>query len=305
MSQLGRLNLLTPERIRDATAENVKIGQTISLNLPLDFPQPPIFGRKRAEHQIQSIGPGAFDDNLAFNTQSSSQWDGFRHFADPKSGCFYNGITAQEILPEDTDAEGSKDGEEAVPSRKLGIDAWAKKGIVGRGVLLDVAAWAEKQGRAFDPFTAHNISAVDLQACADAENITFETGDILLIRTGWTHAYRALSLPERATRATLPLDQHFYAGLEPSDAMKDFLHDNYFAAAASDNPSLETWPVDFATSLHASMLPLWGMPIGELWDLDALGAICEKEGRWTFLLVSVPLAAEGGVAAPPNAVAMF
>jgi hypothetical protein len=36
------------------------------------------------------------DDRLSFNTQTSSQWDGFRHwaFAD---GRFYNGVTQDEI----------------------------------------------------------------------------------------------------------------------------------------------------------------------------------------------------------------
>ncbi|KAF2678736.1 hypothetical protein K458DRAFT_480699 [Lentithecium fluviatile CBS 122367] len=308
--ELGRLNLLTPSRRRKATQENVLTGRTVSLNLPLNIPHPPLFGRKPFEHQITSLGPGAFDDSVGYNTQSSSQWDGFRHFADPKSGYFYNGATSQEILPDpddtDAEAEGSKDGGELTVSRTLGTDAWAKHGIVGRGVLLDVYAWAEEQGRPFDPFTAYNISVLDLQACAKAYSINFQTGDILLIRTGWTQTYLSLSSTHRVTRAQLPLDQHAYAGLSASPEMKDFLYDNYFAAAASDNPSLETWPVrDVEGSLHASMLSLWGMPIGKFWDLDGLSEHCRGVGRWTFLITSCPSNVEGGVASLPNALAMF
>jgi hypothetical protein len=50
---------------------------------------------------------------------------------------------------------------------------------------------------------------------------------------------------------------------------------------------------------------MWGMPIGEMWDLEALAAECEKQQRWTFFLTSAPLNVTGGVASPPNALAIF
>lgn len=101
------------------------------------------------------------------------------------------------------------------------------------------------------------------------------------------------------------MDQH-YTGLEPSEEMKDFLHDTYLAAAATDSANFELWPpASFETSLHASMLPLWGMPIGELWDLEELSRTCTELGRWTFLLTSTPINVPGGVGSPPNALAMF
>lgn len=298
--ELGRLNLLTPERIRKATKENVKTGCVISLNLPLSEPSPPFFGRRPIEHKIKSIGTGAFDDETTINTQSSSQWDGFRHFADPKSGCFYNGIVSEEI-------EGDEDLDEggAVRSRRLGIDAWAKHGIVGRGVLLDVCSWAQTH-KPYDPFTEHPITATDVKACAESQGIILETGDIILIRTGWLEKYNTLTTEEREDRSQWDPLKHQYAGLEASEDMKDFLHDSYFAAAASDSPMFESWPPkSFETSLHAAMLPLWGMPIGELWDLEALSLRCRREKRWTFLLTSSPANVPGGVGSPPNALALF
>jgi hypothetical protein len=47
------------------------------------------------------------------------------------------------------------------------------------------------------------------------------------------------------------------------------------------------------------------MPIGELWDLEALAEMCEKEKRWAFFLASAPLNVPGGIATPPNALAVF
>jgi hypothetical protein len=158
--ELGRLTLLTPERRAKATQENVKTGDTISLDLPLNIPNPPFFGRKTFHHQIKKIRKGAFDDKISFNTQSSSQWDGFRHFAHPVYECHYNGVLPEEIMcGVDKDSE---DKDAFAQSRKLGIDAWAKQSIVGRGVLLDIYIWAEQNNKTYDPFTTHAITVADL-----------------------------------------------------------------------------------------------------------------------------------------------
>lgn len=127
--ELGRLNLLTPGRIQKATQEHVKTGYVISLSLALSEPSPPFFGRRPFEHKIKSIGQGVFDDETTSNSHPSSQWDGFRRIADPKSGCFYNGIVPEEIIGEEDLDEGGPER-----SRRLGVDAWARHGIVGRGV---------------------------------------------------------------------------------------------------------------------------------------------------------------------------
>jgi hypothetical protein len=206
----------------------------------------------------------------------------------------------------DVDDDG-EDGEEAPErSRKLGIDAWAKKGIIGRGILLDVYSWAQKSGKAYDPFTNHPITADDLLACAESQGTSFKTGDILLIRTGWLATYNALSTSERSERGTMPLDKHFYTGLDATESMKDLLYDNYFAAAATDNVNFEVWPPEsYESSLHACMLSMWGMPIGELWDFETLAGMCREKGRWEFLVVSKPVNVPGGVGSLPNAVAIF
>ncbi|KAL6704956.1 hypothetical protein ACN47E_007501 [Coniothyrium glycines] len=305
--ELGRLNLLTRARVARATQENVKTGHVVSLDLPLDIPGPTFFGRKPFEHKIKSIGPGAFDDEIALNTQSSSQWDGFRHFAHPATGCHYNGVASDEIMreAEAIDVEDDSAAHEPPRKRRLGIDAWAKRGIVGRGVFLDILDWAQRE-KPYDPFTTHHITADDLQACAKAHQVDFRTGDILLVRTGWLHKYNTLSADEKSRQSTLEVMQHAYVGLEASESMKDFLHNTYFAAAVCDNANFESWPPpSFETSLHASLLPLWGMPIGELWDLEALSDKCKELGRWTFLLTSAPGNVPGGVGSPPNALALF
>jgi hypothetical protein len=145
----------------------------------------------------------------------------------------------------------------------------------------------------YDPHTKHLITYSDVMACAKAQNLTFEIGDILLVRTGWVHRYLGLDAAGRqalADKKTLP--EHTYAGLEQSDEILDFLHDNYFAAGVGDNPMLEAWPPKSFTTedkmIHAFMLPLWGMPIGEMWDLEGLAEKCKELGQYSFFLTSAP-----------------
>lgn len=41
--------------------------------------------------------------------------------------------------------------------------------------------------------------------------------------------------------------------------------------------------------LHQWLLAGWGMPIGEMFDLERLARECELSGRWSFFISSVPL----------------
>jgi hypothetical protein len=47
------------------------------------------------------------------------------------------------------------------------------------------------------------------------------------------------------------------------------------------------------------------MPIGELFDLEKLAEHCKKENRWSFFLTSEVCNVPGGVASPPNGLAIF
>jgi hypothetical protein len=57
--------------------------------------------------------------------------------------------------------------------------------------------------------------------------------------------------------------------------------------------------------MHDYCIAGWGMPIGEMWDLEALAEECKKQNRWSFFLTSAPLNLKGGAASPPNALAVF
>ncbi|KAJ5865032.1 uncharacterized protein N7529_006948 [Penicillium soppii] len=52
--------------------------------------------RKKCSHTIVAKGH-ANDDEIDFNTQSSSHWDGLRHFPYTEAKLFYNGTRQDEI----------------------------------------------------------------------------------------------------------------------------------------------------------------------------------------------------------------
>lgn len=80
--QLGTLNLLTPTVVKAAGREIVA-GISVAINWSMDNCQTPHSNRRKPEHRIFTLRQGGgewtgHDDEVAFNTQGGSQWDGFR-----------------------------------------------------------------------------------------------------------------------------------------------------------------------------------------------------------------------------------
>lgn len=57
--------------------------------------------------------------------------------------------------------------------------------------------------------------------------------------------------------------------------------------------------------LHQYLLSMFGLSIGEMWDLKALAAHCRKTSQHSFMLTSVPLRIPCLVGSPPNALAII
>jgi kynurenine formamidase len=130
-------------------------------------------------------------------------------------------------------------------------------------------------------------------------------GDILLLRTGYGQWYKNASSTERAG----VIKREAFIGVEESMSSVKWLWNKHFAAVATDAPGFEVCPVPWGDSskvvLHEWILVHFGMPLGELWNLDDLSTLCQQEQRWSFLLTSAPLNVTGGVASPPNAIAIL
>ncbi|KIW87778.1 uncharacterized protein Z519_11752 [Cladophialophora bantiana CBS 173.52] len=294
---LGTLNLLTPAAILAAKAE-IQHGISVAINWSLDNCSTPHSGRHPPRHKIMTLAEAqggsewiGHDDEVWMNTQSGSQWDGFRHWAHQPTGLYYNGVTHKEI----TDPNA--------PVRN-GIDEWSSRGgIVGRGILLDYRSWAAHQGIEYSPIERHAISEKDLEAVAAWQGTRFRQGDILLVRSGFVTWYKEANAEERR-RGTV--DGSTWAGVEGTRDSVEWFWDRHFAAVGGDANVFEAWPAkEDRWRLHDNLIALFGMPVGEMFDLDELAETCKRLNKWSFLFTSAPLNFPGGVASPPNAICIL
>jgi kynurenine formamidase len=203
---------------------------------------------------------------------------------------FYNGAT----------------DDEALIGHRNTIEHWARRGIAGRGVLLDLGRALNEGGRSYTPDGAADFSVADLEYARSRAGIDFSPGCIVLLRTGFLGWYCGRPRPQRRRLAAglrAP-------GIEHTGEMARYLRDSQIMAVASDTFAAEAWPRGWGTDdapfgfLHRVLTGQFGMALGGLWWLDDLAADCDQDGVHEFFLTSAPLNAPGGIGSPPTALAI-
>ena len=290
---VGMLNLQTPDRVA-AAARLVRKGAVFSMNAPMDVISPPMFDRKTLRRTpIVPAHERSMDDIFdEFSPQASSQWDALSHAA-YAPGSFYNGVSTSEILDNGRNA----------------IHHVAERGIAGRAVVVDLESVFRADGADYDPTVPRAVTAEDLSACLAAQEVKVETGDVLIIHTGFLEWYRRQD--DEATRQRLASrDTLQTLGLEQSESMAEFIWNLHVSAVVTDLPALEQWPPRFDYDqnpfgfLHRFIIGQFGISIGELWDTAALAQDCRDDGRYEAFLVSAPLHVRGAAGSPANAIAI-
>jgi kynurenine formamidase len=277
----GALNNLTADRVA-AAARLVRSGVTVSLSHPLKT-DADLACSEPAEHRMTmlpdaSSGPLRFVKDyvgLDYHNPGHSHIDALCHVF--YEGSMYNGRAMAAIAE-----EGAQAG-----SIELLAD-----GLVGRGVLLDIARlrdapWLEPGQQVF---------AEDLEAAERGQRVEVGPGDVLLVRTG--HAARLAEVGPWDT-------DEARAGLHPSAAR--FLADRKVAALGSDgnNDAAPSTTEGVAFPIHVLALCAMGAPLLDYLQLEDLGARCEAAGRWEFLFVGAPLRITGGTGSPLNPIAVL
>ena len=279
----GALNHLTPERVAEA-ANLVHSGVTVTLSLPLDT-EDRVDNPEPADHHMtmltdEDIGSGALRFakdyvGVDYHNDGHSHIDAFSHVA--FDGVLYGGTPDTAVT-----ADGAAAGTIEV----------LRRGLVGRGVLLDVprlrgVPWLEP---------GEEVHREDLEAAEREQGVRVRSGDILLVRNG--HARRRAELPPWDTRTAK-------AGLAPDTAT--FLAEREVAALGSDGNS------DAAPSsvegvgfpMHVLAINAMGVHLLDYLQFEDLVPECEAAGRWEFLLVAAPLRVVGGTGSPLNPIAAF
>jgi len=272
----GTLNLVTPERLV-AASKSVRSGAIFDLGIAIDSAGPTGFRPAPIHLMTQTgldMGNGLAmaDDFIVMHLQCATQWDALCHWS--YDGQMYNGFPLSDLS--------------VAGAAHLGIQNMAK-GIVGRGVLLDVA------GRAGQPWldVDYAITPDDLEACEERQGVRLGAGDILCFRTGWRKKYLESAAGWMDAEPGLSLE------------CSEWLHDREIAAVCSDNWGVEVMPSRDPAAMapmHCVLLRDLGMPIGEIFDFEELTAACEADGAWDFWFSAPPLKVTGGVGSPLNPV---
>ncbi len=281
--QRGALNYLTDERRAEA-AGAVRSGESISLAHDLNT-EPAPENPNPVQHHMLASGdardatgiPGyeAARDHLALDVHglTTTHVDALSHMF--VRGEMFGGRPASEVR---------SDG-----ARSNTILSMAD-GVVGRGVLLDVA-----RARRRDYYGAGDIVTVaDLEAAEEAEGVRVRSGDVLLVAWG-REARRA---------ATQGFDG--FSGLH-ADCLP-WLHEREVAVLGSDGisdpmPFVGTpeWPFP----VHQIGIVAMGLHLIDNMALSRLGERCAALERWAFLFAMTPLRLPKGTGCPVNPVAVL
>ncbi|MDQ2954957.1 MAG: cyclase family protein [Pseudomonadota bacterium] len=283
--QIGTLNHVEPADIV-AAAGLIRTGKIFALGIALDRngPQTGLFGgRWNPIHTMLATGSDAVagrqsglfyaDDAINMPVQSATHWDSLGHIF--YEGKMYNGFDAALA-----DSRGLE---------KLGIEH-AKNKLVGRGVLLDIARFKDKDYLE----DGYGISNDDLNVCARAQNVEIKRGDFVILRTGQM---------ERC------LKQKKWGGYAGGDAPGVrfencyWCQDKQVAAICSDTWGVEVRPNETAEvnqPWHWVVIPAMGLYMGEMFYLKELADDCEADGIYEFFFCGPPLIITGGTGSPIN-----
>lgn len=322
--ELGRVNLITAEKVRQGVAE-VKAGITFCLSLPLEYPGGQVLNPRRVGPSLQptlgSDGTPRYnfplshhdprftdvvcDDVFSMSAQYSSQWDSLAHmgaeFDLDGSGkpaiCYYNGFRGHKDIVGGFAVGGGGADPEPIRARRLGVHTMAAHGMQGRAVMVDLHAVAGRERRRFG-FEA-------LMAAMARTGAAIAPGDVLCLHTGF-----ADMLLEMGGSPDPGQVHSACAVLDGSDRrLHDWIETSGVAAIAADNYAVEGLG-DAEPKGRGPLLPLHelclfklGIPLGELWHFGPLNRWLAENGRCRFLLTAPPLRLTGAVGSPVTPIA--
>ena len=188
-----------------------------------------------------------FDDALDnYFPQIASQWDSLAHIA-AGPNVFYNDRTVEDVTTGGFNT----------------IDHVARRGIVTRGVLLDLPALSPGLDTTRGSVS---ITVDDLERVREAAGLSYSPGCALVIRTGFLSWYRrqdAMTRQQLSRALQAP-------GIEHTEEMARYLWDSGASAIVSDTFATEVWPPDWSGDaepfgfLHRVLIGRLGFSIGEL-----------------------------------------
>lgn len=274
--QLGTLNFMSATT-RLAAAALIRSGRVVPLGREFSSSTPELRDFSYRMKRYQDALPeeaGCYDViGMTCHGFAVTHVDALCHIFTPegKQG-MYNGFSIDDVTP------GG--------AVRLGIERMGEVGIVGRGVLLDVA---DVRGGPLPLGSA--IMPADLEAAERRHDVKVGEGDILFVRNG------------AGPRNTYRLGTGLHA------ACLAWLRDRRVAVLSGDSdndvhpshPGFERW----TEPMHMVGIPYMGLTLLDHADLEGVAAACAAEGRWAFFVTVAPWRFKGATGSAVNPLVMF
>lgn len=256
------------------TGEVLSLQHTIEPGIPVPSAHVPLVVAPYLRHgdtgSTFATGGGFASEITIMSQHTGTHIDGLSHFHKRAGGrdYLYGGVLAAARSNEDG---GTPWGVEDMPA------------LIGRAVVLDVAL---SLGHAVLP-GSFEISVVDIEACAAAQASKIVSGDIVLLRTGysayWSDSQRFLSVQPGI-------------GLEAAK----YLEAIGVIAVGSDTATVEVLPSP-GLPVHEHLLVEAGIPLIECLDLEEVSA----RRAYSFLFIAAPLKIKGATGSVINPLAIL
>ena len=292
--ELGALNFLSQtEVLRGVSA--IRQGKVFTCGEVINDPKgDPLWpGRIPVKHEtvidkdsyvrgdLPSLPGGAefTDDRIEMFLQGSTQYDALGH------------VWYDDMMWNGYPASSSNGG-----LRKASILPIAQRGVVGRGVLLDMAAYRNKEHLERGDL----LGLSDILGCAAKQGVELRKHDILCLRLGFLQLLHVQGPDVFYKDFVEP-------GLTYSPELVDWFHRMEIPCLCTDTISNETEfdpAVGVQIPLHCALMRNLGIAFNEICNFEALKRDCHEDGQWDFLYVAAPLKVTNATGAPVNVVAI-
>jgi kynurenine formamidase len=234
-------------------------------------------------------------DESSWDGDGAPQFPGGLHYADDKISAFLQGSTQYDALGHvwyDGQLWNGYDARSTVGGLdKASVAPIAERGVVGRGILLDIARFRGKENLG----KAETFTHQDLVACAEAQGVKIEKRDILVIRTNFLKLF-------------FDQGEKFYEGFcEPglvySPELVQWFQDMEIPNLVTDTIANEV-TIDpnngAALPLHCALMRNLGVALTEICDLEKLASHSAEDRQYTFLYTAAPLKVNEASGSPVN-----
>lgn len=291
--EVGALNFLTNDEVLRGV-RSITAGEVHTLQRLIGDPKgDPVWpGREPATREM------IFDEST-WDGDDAPAFPGGLHYADDKIEAFLQGSTQYDALGHVWYGGQIWNGYDARTTvgglEKASVEPIAQRGVVGRGVLIDMARHFGVEAVE----ARHTFDHTDLLAAAESQGLTIEKHDILLIRTNHLQFF--------FDQGDAFYEDFCEPGLQYSPELVEWFHEMEIPNLVTDTIANEVTTdqeTGVALTLHNALMRNLGVAFTEICDLESLAAACAKDNRWDFLYAAAPLKIHRATGSPVNPLAI-